>query len=63
MLAKTFGPVCLEVVTSGPLYKCADDHLICPRCMPKVGRCPLCRETYPRGGYRRFRVAERQPRG
>ena len=53
-------PVCLEVLTTGPIYKCADDHLICPGCRPKVARCPQCRETYPRGGYRRFRGAERQ---
>ena len=23
-------PVCLEVLTTSPLYKCVDDHLICP---------------------------------
>ena len=53
-------PVCLEVLTTSPLYKCADDHLICPGCRPKVARCPQCRETYPRGELRRFRGAERQ---
>merc|ERR1719509_335693 len=53
-------PVCLEVATTSPIYKCADDHLICPGCRPKVARCPQCRETYPRGEFRRFRGAERQ---
>ena len=53
-------PVCLEVLTTSPIYKCADDHLICPGCRPKVARCPLCRETFPRGEARRFRGAERQ---
>ena len=52
--------VCLEVLTTSPIYKCADDHLICPGCRPKVARCPQCRETYPRGEGRRFRGAERQ---
>ena len=53
-------PVCLEVLTTSPLYKCADDHLICPGCRPKVERCPQCRETYPTGEFTRFRGAERQ---
>jgi len=53
-------PVCLEVLTTSPIYKCADDHLICPGCRPRVARCPQCRETYPRGEFRRFRGAERQ---
>ena len=53
-------PICMEVLTTSPLYKCADDHLICPGCRPKVARCPQCRETYPRGEFTRFRGAERQ---
>merc|ERR1712204_32865 len=53
-------PVCLEVLTTSPLYKCADDHLICPGCRPRVARCPQCRETYPKGEFTRFRGAERQ---
>ena len=51
-------PVCLEVATTSPIYKCADDHLICKECRPKVKRCPQCRETYM-GEFRRFRGAER----
>merc|ERR1712129_464859 len=53
-------PVCLEVLTTSPIYKCTEDHLICPGCRPEVERCPQCRETYPRGEGRRFRGAERQ---
>ena len=53
-------PVCLEVLTTGPIYKCADDHLICPGCRPKVKICPQCREKYPPGPFKRFREAERK---
>ena len=48
------------MATTSPIYKCADDHLICKECRPKVKRCPQCRETYPTGEFRRFRGAERQ---
>merc|ERR1712129_430158 len=48
-------PVCLEVLTTSPIYKCADDHLICPGCRPKVKICPQCREKYPPGPFKRFR--------
>ena len=40
--------------------RCADDHLICKECRPRVARCPQCRETFPRGEPTRFRGAERQ---
>jgi len=53
-------PVCLEVLTTSPIYKCADDHLICPGCRPKVKICPQCREKYPPGPFKRFREAERK---
>jgi len=53
-------PVCLEVLTTSPIYKCADDHLICPGCRPKVKICPQCREKYPPGSFKRFREAERK---
>ena len=53
-------PVCLEVITINPVYKCSDDHLICKECRPKVDKCPQCRNIYPRGEYKRFRVAEKQ---
>ena len=53
-------PVCLEVLTTSPIYKCSSDHLICPECRPRVARCPQCRETFPRGEPTRFRGAERQ---
>ena len=29
-------PVCLEVTTKAPIYKCSDDHLICRYCSALV---------------------------
>ena len=56
-------PVCLEVTSKAPIYKCSDDHLICRfflalcqkksqqfdsrQCRPKLSECPQCREVYP----------------
>ena len=36
-------PVCLEVATVAPIYKCPDDHLLCRICRPKLSECPQCR--------------------
>jgi len=52
-------PVCLEVTTTAPIYKCSDDHLICRECRPKLKACPQCRVDYPKE-WKRFRVAEKQ---
>jgi len=52
-------PVCLEVTSKAPIYKCSDDHLICRQCRPKLSECPQCRELYPEQ-LKRFRGAEKQ---
>merc|ERR1719222_1542130 len=52
-------PVCLEVATKAPIYKCTDDHIICRQCRPKLEECPQCRQIYP-AEYKRFRGAEKQ---
>merc|ERR1712126_329332 len=35
-------PVCLEVVTKAPIFKCSEDHLVCSQCRPKLSECPQC---------------------
>jgi len=53
-------PICLEVASQPPIYKCEEDHLICSKCRVKVRCCPQCREEYPEGPHKRYRGAERQ---
>ena len=53
-------PICLEVASQAPIYKCEEDHLICSKCRVKVRACPQCREEYPEGPHKRYRGAERQ---
>jgi len=53
-------PICLEVASQAPIYKCEEDHLICSKCRVKVRVCPQCREEYPEGPHKRYRGAERQ---
>ena len=37
-------PVCLEVPTSGPVYSCANGHLVCATCFQgSLSDCSLCR--------------------
>ena len=37
-------PVCLEVPTSGPMYSCANGHLVCATCYQgSLSDCSLCR--------------------
>ena len=53
-------PICLEVASQAPIFKCEEDHLICSKCRVKVRCCPQCREEYPEGPHKRYRGAERQ---
>ena len=61
-------PVCLEVASMAPIYKCQEDHLVCrsqtfsrlqerffvfSRCRPKLQDCPQCRAVFY-GSYKRF---------
>ena len=53
-------PVCFEIASQAPIFKCEEDHLICCKCREKVSCCPVCRVEYPEGGGKRLRGAERQ---
>ena len=53
-------PICLEIASQAPIFKCEEDHLICSKCRVKVRCCPQCREEYPEGPHKRYRGAERQ---
>ena len=39
-------PVCLETA-GGEIYSCAEQHLVCSQCRPRVVECPQCRQPYP----------------
>jgi len=53
-------PVCLEVATVAPIYKCPDDHLLCRICRPKLSECPQCRVSLDLSFKRLRGGAERQ---
>ena len=53
-------PVCFEIASQAPIFRCEEDHLICSKCREKVVCCPVCRVKYPRGARKRLRGAERQ---
>ena len=36
-------PVCLEVPTSTPIYRCDNGHILCKECKKKLSSCPECR--------------------
>ena len=36
-------PVCLEVPTSPPIYRCDNGHILCKECKVKLSNCPECR--------------------
>ena len=36
-------PVCLEVPTSTPIYRCDNGHILCKECRNKLKTCPECR--------------------
>ena len=53
-------PVCFEIASQAPIFRCEEEHLICSQCREKVVSCPVCRVRYPRGSHKRLRGAERQ---
>merc|ERR1712210_448415 len=53
-------PVCFEIASQAPIFRCEEDHLICSKCREKVASCPVCRVEYPGGAGKRLRGAERQ---
>ena len=40
-------PVCFETVKSTPIYQCINKHLVCNTCIPKLKKCPICRNDSP----------------
>ena len=36
-------PVCLELIKTTPILQCAEGHVICKDCIPKLYDCPICR--------------------
>ena len=36
-------PVCLELIKTTPILQCAEGHVVCKDCIPKLYRCPICR--------------------
>ena len=37
-------PVCFMVETDDGIFNCANGHVVCGKCRPKVKWCPVCRE-------------------
>lgn len=38
-------PVCLTIPRTGPIYQCANGHIVCKDCHSKLVACPVCRNT------------------
>ena len=36
-------PICLISLTTSPIYRCENGHLLCNQCRSKVENCPECR--------------------
>ena len=36
-------PVCIESIKTTPIHQCANGHVICKDCIPKLNNCPICR--------------------
>merc|ERR1719189_3369913 len=39
-------PVCLDIPECSPVYKCANNHILCNKCFPEIvkasNQCPMC---------------------
>lgn len=51
-------PVCLETAKI-PIYTCAESHVLCSKCRPKLSSCPQCRQNLGKFGFKRHRFAEK----
>ena len=36
-------PVCIDSIKTTPIHQCANGHVICKDCIPKLNNCPICR--------------------
>ena len=36
-------PVCLEKIESKHIFQCNNGHVICKNCIPKLEKCPICK--------------------
>ena len=40
-------PVCFDTTNSIPIYECTNGHFVCTDCIPKLEKCPICRNDSP----------------
>ena len=38
-------PVCYEEIKIIPTFECTNGHVICSNCIPKLDKCPICRNN------------------
>ena len=38
-------PVCYEEIKIVPTFECTNGHVICSNCIPKLDKCPICRNN------------------
>ena len=38
-------PVCIETISSAPIFQCHNGHIVCKDCHPKLETCSICREA------------------
>ena len=38
-------PVCMETISSAPIFQCRNGHIVCKDCHPKLETCPICRDA------------------
>ena len=38
-------PVCIETISSAPIFQCHNGHIVCKDCHQKLETCPICRDA------------------
>ena len=36
-------PICIDTISSVPVFQCTNGHVICKICVTKLKKCPICR--------------------
>ena len=39
-------PVCFTMMVHVEIFGCSNDHFLCPSCVAKVTKCPMCDEDF-----------------